>query len=263
VSTERQEPKISLAIDQDDIVHPTASKSSTPPPVKLPESDGGGGGGFVMFMLTILILALSGASYYLYDQSIMVKKQLKASQARLDTLEQRLSVADESMTQSSATAQVRLKELDSEVRKLWDNVWKKQKEELAVLDVSLTGHKAELDKAIKRLATQEARTKISDDQLAKFMKTYAAERESLTSMAGKVDRVIAQAEVNRKQLLDMSKQVASGGGLDARVKDLERRITQNEEWLDSINAFRRQINRDIESMRVTISQYHSGSPAPR
>jgi hypothetical protein len=82
-------------------------------------------------------------------------------------------------------------------------------------------------------------------------------------MAGKLDRVIAQSEVNRKQLLDMGKQVASGGALDARVKDLERRVTQNDEWLDSINAFRKQVNRDIESMRLTMSQYHAGSPSPR
>ena len=61
----------------------------------------------------------------------------------------------------------------------------------------------------------------------------------------------------------MGKQVASGGGLDARVKDVERRITQNEEWLDSVNAFRKQVNRDIESMRQTMTQYHSGSPALR
>ncbi|MEX1670397.1 hypothetical protein AB4876_15865 [Zhongshania guokunii] len=262
MSTERQEPKISLSIDEDDIVRPAASKKPqaavAPPPVA-----NSGGGGFVMFMLTVLILALAAVSYYLFDQLTATQQQLQLGQGRIDLLEQRLSVADESITESSVSTQVKLKELDVEVRKLWDNVWKKQKEELAQHDVSLAKQKADLDKAEKRIAALETKLRTSDEQVAKIAKSYNSERESLTSMAGKLDRVIAQAEVNRKQLLDMGKQVASGGALDARVKDIERRVTQNDEWLDSINAFRKQVNRDIESMRQTMSQYHSGSPAPR
>ncbi len=262
MSTERQEPKISLSIDEDDIVQPAPSQRKTqaaPPP---PPSSGGSGG-FVMFMLTVLILALAGASYYLFDQLSSAQKQLKSGQGRIELLEQRLSVADESISETSASTQVRLQEMDSEVRKLWDNVWKKQKEELAQHDASLTTQKANLEKAEKRIAALEAKLRTSDEQLAKIVKSYNSERESLTSMSGKLDRVIAQAEVNRKQLLDMGKQVASGGGLDARVKDLERRVSQNDDWLDSINAFRKQVNRDIEAMRQTMSQYHSGSPSPR
>ncbi|WP_373083489.1 hypothetical protein [Zhongshania sp.] len=262
MSTERQEPKISLSIDEDDIVQPAPSqrKTQTAPP---PPPNSGGSGGFVMFMLTVLILALAGASYYLFDQLSSAQKQLKSGQGRIELLEQRLSVADESISETSASTQVRLQEMDSEVRKLWDNVWKKQKEELAQHDASLITQKANLEKAEKRIAALEAKLRTSDEQLAKIVKSYNSERESLTSMSGKLDRVIAQAEVNRKQLLDMGKQVASGGGLDARVKDLERRVSQNDDWLDSINAFRKQVNRDIEAMRQTMSQYHSGSPSPR
>ncbi|MDF1691159.1 MAG: hypothetical protein P1U47_02210 [Zhongshania sp.] len=263
MSTERQEPKISLSIDEDDIVRPAAPKKPQPAAPAPTPAGNGGSGGFVMFMLTVLILALAAASYYLYDQLTTTQQQLLLGQGRIDLLEQRLSVADESITESSVSTQVKLKELDVEVRKLWDNVWKKQKEELAQHDVSLAKQKADLDKAEKRIAALETKLRTSDEQVAKIVKSYNSERESLTSMAGKLDRVIAQAEVNRKQLLDMGKQVASGGALDARVKDLERRVTQNDEWLDSINAFRKQVNRDIESMRQTMSQYHSGSPAPR
>ncbi len=261
MSTERQEPKISLSIDEDDIVQaPPERKTPSAPP---PPPNSGGGSGFVTFMLAVLILALAGASYYLYEQLSSAQKQLQSGQGRIDLLEQRLSVADESISETSASTQVSLQEMDSEVRKLWDNVWKKQKEELAQHDASLTTQKANLEKAEKRIAALEAKLRTSDEQVAKIVKSYNAERESLTSMASKLDRVIAQAEVNRKQLLDMGKQVASGGALDARVKDLERRVSQNDDWLDSINAFRKQVNRDIESMRQTMSQYHSGSPSPR
>jgi uncharacterized coiled-coil protein SlyX len=167
VSTERQEPKISLSIDEEDIVHasPQRKTQSAPPPAS-------GGGGFVMFMLTVLVLALTGASYYLYEQLTSAQKQLASGQGRIDVLEQRLSVADESITESSVSTQVKLKELDFEVRKLWDNVWKKQKDELAQHEASLVAQKADLAKAEKRIAALEAKLRVSDEQVAKIVKSY-------------------------------------------------------------------------------------------
>tara|TARA_R110001592_G_scaffold63585_17_gene194989 strand:+ start:7646 stop:8440 length:795 start_codon:yes stop_codon:yes gene_type:complete len=264
VSTDRQEPKISLSIDDEDIVQRAAMKKPAQP--KTPKAGapkGGGGGGFVMFMLTVLVLLLSGVSYYLYEQLTASQAQILASQGRIDALEMRLSSADESISESTVTTSVKLKELDQEVRKLWDNVWKKQKDELAQHDATLDKQQAELDKAAKRIATLETKLKSSDAQLSKIAASYNSDRESFTSMSGKLDRVIAQSEVNRKELFTMAKQVATGGSLDARVKDVERRIAQNEDWLDSVNAFRKQVNRDIESMRQTMTQYHAGSPTPR
>ena len=264
MTTDRQEPKISLSIDDEDIAQRAAMKkpapAAAPPAADAPAS---GSGGFVMFMLTALVLLLAGVSYYLYGQLNTTQTQLLASQDRLDALEMRLSSADESISESTVTTSVKLKELDQEVRKLWDNVWKKQQDELAKHDATLGKQQSEMDKSVKRIVALEAKLKTSEEQLSKISKSYNSDRESITSMSGKLDRAIAQAEVNRKELLNMGKQVASGGGLDARVKDVERRITQNEEWLDSVNAFRKQVNRDIESMRQTMTQYHSGSPTPR
>ncbi|MEX1667199.1 hypothetical protein [Zhongshania arctica] len=262
MSTDRQEPKISLSIDDEDIVQRAAMKKPAQP--KTPKAGAPkGGGGFVMFMLTVLVLLLSGVSYYLYEQLTASQAQILASQGRIDALEMRLSSADESISESTVTTSVKLKELDQEVRKLWDNVWKKQKDELAQHDATLDKQRVELDTAVKRIAALESKLKSSDAQLSKIAASYNSDRESFTSMSGKLDRVIAQSEVNRKELFTMAKQVAAGGSLDARVKDVERRITQNEDWLDSVNAFRKQVNRDIESMRQTMTQYHAGSPTPR
>ena len=151
---------------------------------------------------------------------------------------------------------VKLSELDSEVRKLWDNVWKKQKEELGK-------HDTEIDKLQKSLASMESKVKSSQVELATAMKTFSADKSRLTELSGRLDKAAAQAEVNRKQLLEYGKQLTAGGSLDARVSSVERQLQQNQDWLDSINAFRRQVNRDIESLRTTVSQYHSSSPPVR
>ncbi len=252
MSNEKQEPRFSIAVDEEDIAHRVASSSAELP--KPPAA--GGGGGFVLFMLSLLVVALAAAAYYLFDQLTATQGQLKQAQQRLDVLEQRLSSADESLEANSVTTAVKLKELDSEVRKLWDNVWKKQKEELAE-------HEVQLAKNEKRLAGLEGQNKSMDSQLKKALQAYSADREAITSMSGKLDKVIAQAEVNRKTLLDVNKKLTDGGSLDARVSSLERRQGQSEEWLDSVNAFRRQVNRDIEALRQTVTQYHSASPPAR
>ncbi len=250
MSNEKQEPRFSIAVDEDDIAHRAASGAA-----ELPKANAGGGG-FVLFLLTLLVVALAAAGYYLFEQLTATQGQLKQAQQRLDVLEQRLSSADESLEANSVTTAVKLKELDSEVRKLWDNVWKKQKEELAE-------HEVQLGKNEKRLVALESQHKSLDGQLKKALQGYGADREALTSMSGKLDRVIAQAEVNRKTLLEVNKKLTDGGSLDARVSAMERRQGQSEEWLDSVNAFRRQVNRDIEALRQTVTQYHSGSPQPR
>lgn len=210
----------------------------------------------MLFVLTVLVVGLAAGGYYLFDRLQAAQGQLQLAQQRLEVLEQRLSSADESLEENSVTTAVKLKELDSEIRKLWDNVWKKQKQELAE-------HEAQLAKNEKRLVSIESRNSKLDAQLQKALKAYSADGEERKSMAGKLDRVIAQAEVNRKTLLEVNKKLTEGGSLDARVDSLERRLEQSEQWLDSVNAFRKQVNRDIEALRQTVTQYHSGSPQPR
>ena len=122
MSKEREEPKIALSLDDDEIAQRSEVKASAP--VKA-SANGGGGGGTALFLLAVLVIGLGGACYYLYQQLTIAQSQLLSSQDRLEALEQRLSVADDSLEENSVTTQVKLKELDSEIRKLWDNVWKK------------------------------------------------------------------------------------------------------------------------------------------
>ncbi len=253
MSDGRQEPTISLALEEEDIAQRARPKA---PPV--PERSGGGGGGFLQVVLSIMVLALAAAAYYFYDQLVLSQQIQKLSAERLDALEERLSAAGENLQENSLTTQVKLKELDSEVRKLWDNVWKKQKDELASLSAALDKQAASLKKVESGLATEKRQS----SSLSADLKALKKDREEFMSVAGKIDRVIAQAEVNRKQLLDVNKQLTAGGSLDARVAELERQLKQSEEWLDSVNAFRRQVNRDLESLRQAMSQYHSASPQP-
>ncbi len=238
MSNRDSEPTISLTLDEDDLSSRAEHKKKAPP-----EPKNGGGGGF-SFLLLLLVLGLGGACYYLYDQLVLSQQQLSLSAQRLEALEDRLSAAGENLEENSLTTQVRLQELDSEVRKLWDNVWKRQKAELAE-------HEADLKKQAAAIA-----------KLEKSQASDSAKLKSLEGMGDKLDRALAQAEVNKKTLLSVQKEVAKGGNLDERIASLEKQMKEADEWLDSVNAFRRQVNRDLETLRQTMTQYHAASPQP-
>ena len=55
---------------------------------------------------------------------------------RIGDLEARLSDTDEGMNQNAELQAAKIRELDTEVRKLWDNVWKEASERLAKLEKS-------------------------------------------------------------------------------------------------------------------------------
>ena len=102
MSTDKQEPRFSIAVDEEDVAQRAAVSSKELPPA----TAASGGGGFVLFMLTLLIVALAAAAYYLFDQLTIAQGDLKHAQQRLEVLEQRLSSADESLEENSVTTAV-------------------------------------------------------------------------------------------------------------------------------------------------------------
>ena len=95
-------------------------------PSRPPPSGSGGGKGFSFFLL-LLVLASWAGLYLLWEQANTARSQLQDSEKRIASLESQLANTGDEMSQSDAAVRIRLKELDTEVRKLWDNVWKKSK----------------------------------------------------------------------------------------------------------------------------------------
>src|SRR5690606_9437288 len=112
-------------------------RSAARPKSKPAKVEAGGTRSGTSPMLIVLLLLLVGWGGWQQWQLLQAQQLQQAYQARVADLEQRLSVTDESMSESSVAMQVKLKELDSEIRKLWDNVWKRSKEQLAEHDQQL------------------------------------------------------------------------------------------------------------------------------
>ena len=189
--------------------------------------------GLTWFALVVAIAA-SVSSYYLFSQNQLAEARVSAAELRLSSLESRLTSAGDELTQSDEAVRVQLKELDREVRKLWDNVWKKSK-------ITLEEHSLNIKNLTTRTSKLNDQQALSKQQLSALngeMMSYSASLEDLTESLDSLQAASQQLALMNKLLPRLEQQ------LNAHDK----RISSNEEWVNSINSFRRQVNRQLNAL---------------
>ncbi len=198
-----------------------------------PRPSGGGGGGFGSIVALVVALAASGAAYYLWDQQQAVIARAEQAEQRLASLESQLASTGDELSQSDAAVRVKLKELDTEVRKLWDNVWKRSKETLANHDKQL----AALEKSSKTLGSSQAELKTQLQDLRNESTRVAAMLDDMGETLADIERVGRDALTLADQVAELRKQ----------QQTVDRQLADHEEWLQSINTFRQQVNQQLNS----------------
>jgi len=200
-----------------------------------------GSGLMARLVLTIALVAAAVACAWAWQlQQQLQQAQLQATDyaGRISDLEDRLSDTDEGMSQNAAVQAAKIRELDIEVRKLWDNVWKKTKERLAVLENSSKKYSAKIAANEGQLKTAGGKLKAAEADLNK-LKSIAGELKQLTSNAkrnqGEVERVAD--DINR---------------LNLEYSKLAKRVKSNGEAINSIDAFRGQVNGEISDIQATL-----------
>lgn len=233
----------SIAISRDDVDHYRQNnrRKATPAPevvLTAPASSSK----VSVIMLFVMAVGLALVSFYLYQELQVSKTELAENYRRIELLEKRLSSTDETLNQSGATLQSRIQEMDGEVRKLWDNVWKKSKERLDALDASIKRNEAQQKKLSEALAKLEKDNESGKTALNK-LEQRAAEFDKVAVIAKN-----AQASIDSVQKTS-EKQVAKITAAQDEIDSMKSRIKANEEWIRSVNEFRKQVNRDLESLR--------------
>ena len=218
----------------------------------VPDVKGGGGGaiggGWLQWLVILLLL---GGAYYLYQQLDLAKAQLVLDEQRIMRLEKQLNITDESVSESSDQFQKQMEFLDTEIRKLWDNVWKRSKEQLAE-------HETKIGKLETSLASINKQFESLNAKVAAVEKNTAADKKELASLKVQLQKTRDMAETNWSEIADLK----AGGNVAEKVAKLESRVKANEEWLESVNAFRKQVNRDMTNLRTAMQGYHGSSAAP-
>ncbi|MEM1113468.1 MAG: hypothetical protein AAGI11_16255 [Pseudomonadota bacterium] len=201
-----------------------------------PPAGAGGAGIWARLFITVALVVAAVACAWAWQLQEELKQTgflLERYEGRIADLEDLLSDTDETMNQSSAAQAAQLRMLDSEVRKLWDA----RKKSNATL--------ASLEKTSKARTGQLSTMSAADKDTAARLKTLDADMAKLRSLSGDLDRLMASARSSQNEVERVADTLNS---LGLNYNKLDKRVQSNEEWVGSINAFRRQVNERISRL---------------
>ena len=191
--------------------------------------------------LTLALAAAGVACGWAWQLQMMLdeaQSQQKATQGRVADLEALLSDTDETVNKSAAAMGAQLRLLDTEVRKLWD-----------ARKVS----NAKLTRLEKNVVTQEKQITGLNNKTgsnAESLQAMQAELESLTKVAGDLERLAASAQ---RAQTDVERLADGLNKSNLERAALRKQVESNAEWIESINAFRRQVNANIAELEADVA----------
>lgn len=242
---ERREPTLSGRVDADEslVRASTNSKSAVAPVRKTSPSGTSSPLAPFAVLLALASLALGAFFYWQLTQfqqhAVQLAGSLTVAETRVAELEKRLNSTGETSEQSVAAIQDRLKTTSSEISKLWDAQNQlKAKLSAAVEESSATNNK-QLQAAIREM---ESKSKQAVGDVQSELKVLQDLVQAQQSSSGREDE--ARKELSAK-IGEMSKR------LKALDSDLSERVRNTENAIESIDAFRLQVNREINKLKGT------------
>ena len=165
---------------------------------------------------------------------------------RVADLEALLSDTDESVEKSATAVGVQLNIVDKETRRLEQR-------------------RREMDSKISKLEKASAATQTDVGKLqtqaagqGKSLASMESDLASLKRVAGDLERLsktAMDAQANLERLADN----VNKANLERAA--MNQRVTSNEEWIESINAFRRQVNASISRLEAEIRSSQGVPPS--
>lgn len=208
-------------------------------PKQSPNAAGSGLLPRVFIALSLVVAALAcGWAWYLQTQLLQANEHIANYATRIGDLEARLSDTDEGMSQNAEAQTKKAAQLEAEVRKLWDNVWKETKDRLGKLDAA----SASQDKSIKAIEDSLATTQSQ-------LKEASADIAKLNSVAGDLSRLMSSAKANQAEVERVADNLNQ---IELSLAKLDKRVASNEEWVGSVNAFRKQVNTNLAELQATV-----------
>ena len=200
----------------------------------------------VGLVLALLIaLAACAWAWQLQERLTQAGHTLERYEKRIADLEDRLADTDEGMNQNAAVQAAKIRELDSEVRKLWDNVWKRSKERLDKLEVSEKRFASGIAANTKAVEATQA-------DLGRAMTDIA----QLTKIAGDMERLATSA---RSSQAEVERVADALNAVNLELARLNKRVEGNEEWITAINAFRQSTNASISQLQSSLRALQGGA----
>lgn len=239
---ERREPTLSGRAEADEPLA-RASLNSRPAAAVAPIRTGAGSSPLAPFAVLLALASLAlGAFFYwqltqFQQQAVQQASLLMAAETRVSELEKRLNSTGETSEQSLAAIQDKLKTTSSEMAKLWDGQTQLKSKMTAALEDNTSSNNKQLQAALREMegkskqpiADVQAELKVLQDLVQAQQSSSNKDDESRKELAAKIG--------------DVSKK------LKAMESDLSERVRNAENAIESIDAFRLQVNREINKLK--------------
>lgn len=215
------------------------AEAPKPAPTAEPEPRSGGGSSFLAIVALLLAMAGLGGAGFLYTQWQDTRAMLVDAESRIQQLEKRFEMSGEESAASVEVLNAKVKENASEIRKLWGVSYDTNRKGISTNQSGVASNKKEiaalskkvgsLDGAVKKVAALES-------ELANLKaSTVSASRETKDTVA-KLERQLSSVRA-----------------------DLTARVGANEEAVQSIDTYRRTVNKDLVQLRDAIRSLQSSS----
>lgn len=240
---ERREPTLSGRVDADEslVRASTNAKPAVAPVRNTPTASTSSPLAPFAVLLALASLALGAFFYWQLTQfqqyAVQQAGLLTAAETRVAELEKRLNSTGETSEQSVAAIQDRLKTTGSEISKLWDAQNQLKSKLSAAVEESSSANNKQLQAAIREI---ESKSKQAVSDVQSELKVLQDLVQAQQSSSSREDE--ARKELSAK-IGEISKR------LKALDSDLSERVRNTENAIESIDAFRLQVNREINKLK--------------
>ena len=243
-------PESDERIGRDKPAAPRPSRSRGAPKNPRPAKESGGG--LWKLLVLILMLGLGGLGYFFVQQT----EQFTQLQNRFDNLEAKIVSTDESLNQSGTSLSIKLKDQEAELDKHWTEIKK-------LWGVSYDRNRTNIEAQKNTLEAQNKTLK----GLQASMAARKKEIDGLKSAQGKAEKSLAAvvnaalaAKLETNDLVGQSQKVADQinsfeKSLAMLKQNLNTRVANNEEAIGAIDAYRLQVNRDLQQMKQQLGAF--------
>ncbi|WP_288132269.1 hypothetical protein [Microbulbifer sp.] len=210
-----------------------------PAPAPDPVESSGGGSSFLTIVALMLGLAGLGAAGFLYNEGQKTNAELAAAEQRIVQLEKRFEMSGEESAASVEVLGAKVKENLSEIKKLWGVSYDTNRKSIAANKAAAASAKQEVAALSKKVSGVESGLKkvaALESELASLKKSTASASRETQDKVGSLERQLNSVRA-----------------------DLTARVGANEEAVQSIDTYRRTVNKDLVQLRDAIRSLQSSS----
>ncbi|GAA4652023.1 hypothetical protein GCM10023116_43070 [Kistimonas scapharcae] len=260
-------PSLSLSPDEVTERSPASRAGKKKKAVPAEPSTGSAGTGLFLILLGLL-LAVGGLGYF---QITALQNELQATRSLVAAAEKQLTdvsgvVTETGQTMSQSDQQVKseLKDINFEIRKLWDLANKRNRKDIDALEKQLADNAATL-KTLKSSA----------DSALKQAKQYSGTLDKTVSRLSLIERqltgisadLVANTSSSREELdmltasVEGLRQEASKALADVKVlkADMKQQVSLTKDASRSMDSYRQQINKRLLQLENAVREVQQGS----